>query len=344
VVRKIKALALVLTTASVLTACGGSDDVDFDAAAKDSLVLYSGRNEGLIKPLLEKFTKATGVKVTTRYGDGAELTATLLEEGNKTPASVFFSQDAGALGALQEAGRLEPLPAVVLNRVPSKFRSKQGQWVGVSGRARVLAYNTEEVTEKDLPDSVFDLTAPAYKGKVGFVPTNASFHAFVTAMRVSAGEQKTEQFLTAFKANEPKAYDRNGLLAEAVDKGDVPYGLLNHYYLYERADELGGLDKLQAGNHFFKAGDPGSLVNVAGVGVLKGKADERTAKLVDYLLGKEAQTYFGSATHEYPLIAGVPVVAEDLPPLSAVKGPDVDLSELNSLAQTLALLDKVGLT
>lgn len=341
---KLKALALALAGLSVLTACGGSGDGDLSDAAKDSLVVYSGRNENLVGPLFEKFTKATGIKVTPRYGDGAELTATLLEEGDKTPASVFFSQDAGALGALQEAGRLDPIPAAALQLVPATYRSSKGSWVGVSGRARVLAYNTDQVAAKDLPASVFDLTKPAFKGKIGYVPTNASFHAFVTAMRVSAGEQRTEQFLTDFKANNPKAYDRNGQLAEAVDKGDVPFGLLNHYYLYERADELGGIDKLHARNHFFRPGDPGSLVNVAGIGVLKGKTDARTAKLVDYLLGKEAQSYFGSATHEYPLVAGVPVVAAGLPPLASVKGPAVDLSELDSLDKTLALLDKVGLT
>lgn len=337
-------LAAALSLLLALTACSGSDGPSLEDAAKDSLVVYSGRNENLVGPLLKDFTKATGIKVTPRYGDSAELAATLLEEGDRTPASVFFSQDAGALGALQEQNRLAPLDPAVLALVPAKYRSATGVWIGVSGRARVLAYNTSLVRRADLPASVLDLTLPAYKGKVGFVPTNASFQAMVTAMRLSLGEDRTEQFLTAFKANEPKAYDRNGQLAEAVDKGEVPFGLLNHYYLYERADELGGYDKLQSANHFFARGDVGSLVNVAGVGVLAGKADERTAKLVSFLVGKQAQSYFGAQTHEYPLIAGVPVVGEGLPRLSDIRGPAVDLSELDSLDKTLALLDEVGLT
>lgn len=333
--------------ALVTVAACGSDTpkaVDLDDAAKKSLVVYSGRNENLIGPLFTQFTEKTGIKITPRYGDSAELAATLLEEGDRTPASVFFSQDAGALGALQDADRLAALDPTVLALVPVTYRSAKGSWVGVSGRARVLAYNTDQVRAADLPRSVLDLTRPAYKGKVGFVPTNASFQAFVTGLRVSLGEERARQFLVAFKANSPKAYDRNAQLAEAVDKGEVPFGLLNHYYLYERADELGGFEKLHARNHYFAAGDPGGLVNVAGVGVLKGKADSRTAALLNFLLGAEAQRYFGEKTHEYPLVSGVPAVGEGLPPLSSLKGPALDLSELDSLDKTLTLLDEVGLT
>lgn len=334
----------VLVAAALSAACGGNGGTSLSDAAKDSLVVYSGRNENLVGPLLERFTKATGIKVTPRYGDSAELAATLLEEGSRTPASVFFSQDAGALGALQDAQRLEKLPDSTLSLVPSRYRSATGAWVGVSGRARVLAYNTDAYAAADLPTSVLDLVRPEFKGKVGFVPTNASFQAMVTALRVTLGEAKTKAFLVAFKANDPKAYDRNAQLAEAVDKGEVPLGLLNHYYLYERADEVGGVGKLHARNHFFAPGDAGSLVNVAGVGVLKGKADTRTAALLAFLLGKEAQTYFAEETHEYPLVGGVAPVAEGLPALASVKGPEIDLSELHSLTATLALLDEVGLT
>lgn len=335
-------LAALLPVLS-LTACGDGAP-DLDQAAKDGLVVYSGRNEKLIGPLLADFEKATGTKVTVRYGDSAELAATLLEEGDKTPASVFLSQDAGALGALEEARRLAPVDQALLDKVPAHYRSVKGLWVGISGRSRVLAYNTEQVQAADLPSSVLQLTLSQYKGKVGYVPTNASFQAFVTALRVSLGEQKAKEFLVAFKANAPKAYDRNAQLAEAVDKGEVPFGLLNHYYLYERADELGGYDKLKAHNHFFAAGDPGALVNVAGVGVLQGKADARTQQLLSFLLGAKAQTYFGEKTHEYPLVTGVRPVGTDLPPLASLRGPDLDLADLKSLEETLALLDEVGLT
>ena len=344
-------LAALLTAALLATAgCGGSDGAgpqedDVAAAAEaGELVVYSGRNKKLIEPLLEKFTEDTGIEVAARYGGSAELAAQLLEEGERTPASVFLSQDAGALGALQDADRLTALDPAVLQKVPEKYRSAEGEWVGVSGRSRVLVYNPEMVAEADLPKSVFELTEPEYKGKVAFAPTNASFQSFVTAMRVSEGEQRTRTFLEGLKANDAQAYDGNIVIVDAVDKGEIPFGLVNHYYLYEKAAEAGGLEKVTARNHLFPGDDPGSFVNVAGVGVLAGKASEDAEAFVEYLVGQEAQRYFAEETKEFPLVEGVESDVPGLPPLESLQGPDVDLSELDTLEQTLALLDEVGLT
>ncbi|MBC7373656.1 MAG: extracellular solute-binding protein [Frankiales bacterium] len=335
-------LALLATAA-----CGSDTSPTISsegASSQQALVVYSGRNEKLIAPLLEQFTAATGIAVTPRYGGSAELAAQLLEEGSRTPASIFLSQDAGALGAMQEVGGLEPLPQATLDKVPAKYRSDQGAWVGVSGRSRVLIYNPTMIKAADLPKSVFELTDPAYKGKVGYAPTNASFQAFVTAMRVSAGEARTEQFLTGFAANDPQSFDGNIPIVEAVNAGTIPFGLVNHYYLYEKAAEAGGLDKLTARNYLFPGADPGSLVNVGGVGVLKGKGSASAQAFVDYLLSTPGQTFFAEQTNEYPLVAGVPVDLQGLPPLTELGGPAIDLSQLESLDQTLALLDKVGIT
>lgn len=338
------ALALLVL---LVAGCGTADrSTSPPAGDEDGLVVYSGRSEKLVKPLLDMFTQQTGVQLSVKYGSSAELAAQLLEEADKTPAALFLSQDAGALGALQDAGRFVALPAAQLDKVAPQFRSRTGSWVGLSGRARVLAYNSDQVKPVDLPRSVFALTGPSYRGKVGFAPTNASFQSFVTAMRVSVGEARTRAFLTALKANEPKAYEGNVLLLDAVDKGEVAFGLLNHYYLYEKAAEAGGLDKLKARNHFFPAGDPGALVNVAGVGALArdgGAADPRALQLVDFLLGAPAQEYFATETFEYPLVSGVPADAQ-LPPLASIDNPDIDLSELDTLSATLTLLDEVGLT
>jgi len=334
-----------------LAACGGDDTGATAAPTEDTasdagpLVVYSGRNENLVAPLLEQFTEATGIEVTARYGGSAELAAQLLEEGERTPADVFLSQDAGALGALQNADLLEPLDDAVLDRVPAQYRSAEGSWVGVSGRARVLVYNRDLVAEADLPQSVFDLTEPEYRGRVAFAPTNASFQSFVTGMRVTAGEERTREWLEGFAANDPQAYERNGLIVDAVNDGQVPMGLVNHYYLYEKAAETeGGLEALNARNHFFPGGDIGSLVNVAGVGVLPGNADDRTAAFVDFLLSEEGQTYFAEETKEFPLIDGVEADVPGLPSLESVDAPDVDLSDLDTLDETLRLLDEVGLT
>ncbi len=342
-------LALVLTAGLLVTACGSGsspseDDRVAAAAESGELIVYSGRNENLIGPLLEQFTEETGIKVTARYGGSAELAAQLLEEGERTPAAVFLSQDAGALGALQDADRLAALAPAALAKVPAKYRSAKDQWVGVSGRSRVLVYNPDLVAEADLPQSVFDLTGTEYKGKVGYAPTNASFQSFVTAMRVVSGEERTRDFLEGFRANDPQAYDRNSLIVDAVDSGEIPFGLVNHYYLYEKASEAGGLDKLTARNHLFPGDDLGSMVNVAGVGVLAGKTSEEASAFVDYLLGEQAQTYFAQETKEFPLVAGVQSDVPGLPPLESLQGPDIDLSELDTLEQTLTLLDEVGLT
>ena len=335
-VRALAAAALLATAA----ACGGSAE---QGSGDDALVVYSGRNEMLIGPLLARFTEATGIAVTPRYGDSASLAATLLEEGDRTPAAAFLSQDAGALGALQEAQRLAALPQAQLDRVPEAYRSAEGRWVGLSGRSRVLTYDSAVVQEADLPEDVFELTEPAYKGKVGIAPTNASFQSFVTALRVLEGEERAKAFLEGLVANDAQVYENNIAILDAVEAGQVPLGLSNHYYLYERAAVTeGGLEALDARNHFFDGGAE-ALVNVAGVGVLEGKADERTARLVDFLLSDESQRYFADDTKEFPLVDGVEPV-EDLPQIDELDAPDVDLSELDTLQQTQALLEEVGLT
>ncbi|MEU6883107.1 iron ABC transporter substrate-binding protein [Streptomyces sp. NPDC046712] len=332
--RTLSAFAAALLLTPALAACGSDEPA--------GLVIYSGRNENLVKPLIEKLEKHLGTTVEVRYGDSAELSAQLLEEGDKTEAGLFLSQDAGALGALSKEQRLKPLPQATLEKVAPAYRSSAGDWTGVSGRVRVLGYNPAQVPTP--PNSVHELVKPEWKGKIGFVPTNASFQAFVTGMRVLEGDEAARTWLKGLKANQPKAYENNLKVLEAVDKGEVSLGLINHYYWYEQAAEKGE-DKLKARIHYLPKGDPGGLVNVAGVGILKG-ADEKqakyTQKAVDYLLSSEAQTYFAEETKEYPLAAGVKT-AKGVPPLETLQPPKIDLGRLDSLKETLAMLQEVGL-
>lgn len=304
------------------------------------LVIYSGRSVNLVEPILEKFSKASGLKIEVRGGDSAELAAQILEEGDKTPADLFFSQDAGALGALSKAGLLAPLPTQVLDRVPARYRAADGTWVGTSGRSRVIIYDPRKVPQP--PKSVFELTDPKWRGQIGWAPTNASFQAFVTAMRVTSGEEKTRQWLEAMKANGTQVYPNNVAIRDAVDNGQLSMGLINHYYWYEKVAEVGA-DKVPSKLAFLPGDDPGALVNVAGVGILKSARHPAAAlRAVEYLLSPEAQQYFADETKEYPLAAGVPV-DPGLPPLDSLQGPKVDLGRLDSLQQTLALLKQVGL-
>lgn len=312
-------------------------------AAQDGgeITVYSGRNEDLIGPALAMFQEATGITVNARYGSTAEMAATILEEGDNSPADVFLAQDAGALGAVEEADRFAELPETTLAIVDPRFRSDDGEWVGLTARARVLVYNTDEFTAADLPTSVEDLTDEAWKGKVGWAPTNASFQSFITAFREIKGDDAAQAWLEQMMANETVIFDGNSAIVRAVAAGEISVGLVNHYYLYEiQAEEN---ETLPIANHFFAAGDVGSLVNVSGIGILTTASNPDGAQqLIDYLLGAEAQTYFAETTFEYPLLAGIPT-AEGLVPLEEIQGPDIDLSDLDDLDETLELLAEVGL-
>lgn len=328
--------ALLLVVVLTLAACGGDDA---GAGSDGELTVYSGRNEKLVGPLFKRFEQESGVKLEVRYGDSAELAATLAEEGENTPAELFFSQDAGALGAVADAGLLAELPAAALGKVDARWADPQGRWVGTSGRSRVVAYSTERVEESELPDSIFDFTKPEWKGRIGFAPPNASFQAFVSAMRLEAGEGRTKRWLEAIKANDPALLENNIQTEEAIAAGEIDVGFVNHYYLGELKAEKPGFP---VENHFLAKGDPGALVNVAGVGVL-GREDTADAqRLVTFLLGREAQEFFATETFEYPLADGVKAPA-NLPPLADLQGPGIELGALgDQLRGTLELLDEVG--
>jgi len=316
-------------------ACGDDDDSD-----GESVTVYSGRSEFLVKPLFEQFTKDTGIEVKVKYGDTAELAALIAEEGSKSPADVFFAQDAGALGALRAEDSFEKLADSVTGLVAAEYRSPDGTWVGVSGRARVIVYNPKLVQESELPDSVKDLTDAAWKGKVGWAPTNGSFQAFVTGLREVEGEDGAKAWLEGMLKNEVKSYQDNKSIVSAVAAGEVELGLVNHYYLFGFLEDQG--ESFNARNHYTAAGDAGSLVNVAGVGILKSAPEKDAAgKLVDYLLGESAQKYFSEQTFEYPLVSGIAADSR-IKPLSEVKPPALDLSDLQDLQGTLALLRSAG--
>jgi iron(III) transport system substrate-binding protein len=305
------------------------------------LVIYSGRSENLVGPLIEDFEQETGVNVEVRYGGTAEMAATILEEGDNSPADVFFAQDAGSLGALAQAGRLEKLPDEILNKVDARYRSPDGEWVGASGRARVLVYNTDQLQESDLPDSVFGLTDPKWANQVGWAPTNGSFQSFVSAMRQLNGEDATRQWLEDMIANGVQSYDNNVAIVEAVGKGEIQLGLANHYYLYRFLAEQG--EDFPARNYYFPDGGADALVNVAGAGVVNTTNQEELAlRFIDFLLTDEAQQYFANETDEYPLATTAVEVSPLLKPLSELNPPQIDLSDLNDLQGTLEMLQDVG--
>jgi iron(III) transport system substrate-binding protein len=331
--------AIALMAAVSLAGCAPAAEPTEPASETtqaEPLVVYAGRSEELVQPLLDQFTADTGIEVEVRYAGSAELAAQILEEGANSPADVFFAQDAGALGAVSKAGLLKTLDQGIRDLVPAQFGASDGSWVGVSGRVRVLSYNPAKVTE--LPTSVFDLAKPEYQGRVGIAPTNASFQAFVTAMRVIEGDAKTLSWLEAMKTN-GVVYEKNSAILDAVEAGEVDMGLINHYYWYAKAKEVGA-ENMTSKIAQFAANDIGNLKNVAGVGIL---SDNPSANVfVEYLLSQKGQQYFVEQTNEYPLVAGVEPVA-GLIPLSDIPAPDFDLNDLDSLEQTLELIRQAGL-
>ncbi len=303
-------------------------------------MVYSGRSEELVGPVFEQFEERSGIDVQVRYGETAELAATILEEGENSPADLFFAQDPGALGALNDEGRLRKLPQEILDRVPARFRADNGTWVGTSGRARVVAYNTEELNDGDLPDSILDFTDPEWEGRIGWAPTNGSFQAFVTALRELEGEDGAREWLEGIQANDPFEYPDNLTALEGVASGEVEVAFVNHYYLYQVQEEQG--ESVPVRNYYLQNGDPGALVLAAGAGVLDSAENPRAAEsFLDYALSEEAQQYFADETVEYPLVEGVET-DEDLVPLDEIQSPEIDLSNLDDLQGTLELLQETG--
>jgi len=307
-----------------------------------SLTIYSGRSEALVKPILDRFEAETGITVNLRAGGTAELAVALMEEGEASSADIFWAQDGGALGAVHAAGLFMALPDSLTSKVPSRFSNEAGTWIATSGRARTLAYAPARVDVDNLPQSIFDLTDSQYKGRIGWAPANGSFQAFVTGMRKMVGDERTLEWLIGMRDNEAQAYPRNSAIVQAIADGEVDMGLPNHYYLLRFKNDDADFPVEQT---FFAAEDPGNLVNVAGVGILK-TTDSPTAalRLASFLLSAEAQGYFTNDVNEYPVVDGVSPRAGLVPfnELTNIQ-PDLNLDALNDLEATLAMLREAEL-
>ena len=323
------ASGLLLAAGVVSGACGSSGD----------LVIYSGRSETLVDPIIQQFSDATGIGVKVKYAGTSQVAATLLEEGERTPADIFFAQDPGGLGVVEEM--LATLPDGILELVPAWARSPEGQWVGISGRARVVVYNTEKLTENDLPEDIFGFTDPKWEGKIGWPPRNASFQTMVTAMRVLWGEERAREWLQGIVANDPQEYEKNTPTVAAVGTGEVEVGFVNHYYLYRFLSEEG--ESFGARNYHLGSGGPGSLVMVAGAGILSSSDNREAAeKFLEFMLSTPGQQYFAGQTFEYPLVEGVQV-QRGLVSLEDIQRPELDLADLKDLQGTQRLLREVGI-
>ncbi|MGD2059509.1 MAG: iron ABC transporter substrate-binding protein [Acidimicrobiia bacterium] len=319
---------LVPALVFVIAACSSEDT---------PLIVYSGRSEELVQPLIDRFEEESGIDVEVRYGESTELAATLLQEGDATDGDVFYAQDPASLGSV--AGMMADLDSSILDRVDARFADREGRWVGTSGRVRVFVYNVS--TENDLPQNIDEAIDPMWTGSLGVAPTNGSFLAFVSAMILERGEEGTLQWLKALADIDPQEFPGNSPIVAATDSGELEGGLVNHYYLLRLRAEGEGND---SENWFIPAGDVGSLVMPAGAGIMAGSDMPGEAlRFIEFLLSAPAQEYFASETFEFPLIDGVDP-AEGLPDLDEINAPDIDLSRLaDTLDDATRLVTEAGL-
>jgi len=335
-----KATAIVLATiVAALSLAAGAATAP---AQTTSLTIYSGREERLVKPIMDRFTRETGIELKVRYAGSTSLATALVEEGRNSPADVYWSQEPGTLGLVAARGLLARLPQATVGKVPTRFSTRSRRWVGTSGRSRVLVYNTNELQKSELPASVWGLTNSRWKGKIGIAPTNASFQAFLGATIHLYGEARVRAWLRGLEANDVSFYPNNTTVVQAVGRGDIEVGLVNHYYLYNL---LADTPNLPVKNYWFRDGDPGNLVLAAGVGVVSATQKSAAAqRFVDFLLSKWAQRFIarGPGAAEYPLVKGVPR-RPGLPALSSIKGPKYTLGRLSAdLAPAVQLMLEEG--
>ncbi|WP_142858557.1 extracellular solute-binding protein [Salinigranum halophilum] len=305
------------------------------------LTLYSGRGEALVGELISYIEELyPDFTVRPRYNSASDLVNQIQTEGGNSPADVFFSVNAGALGALKDAGRTVELPQEVLDLVRAEFHDPDGQWVGTSGRARTIPYNTDSLSDADVPDDIFAFPeTEALRDSIGWAPTYSSFQAFITAMRVLNGEEETRAWLEGMQELGVQEFSDEFLVSQAVADGEINAGFANHYYIQR---VLAGRPNAPISTAFTE-GDAGAIFNVAGALVMD-TAEDRTlaSNFVRHLLSAEAQDYFARTTFEYPLVSGVDPIGE-LPSIDELNPPQgLDLTQLSDLEGTVRLLRDVG--
>ncbi len=313
------------------------------APASADLTLYSGRGETLVAPIIAAFETETGIRVNVRYGGTSELAVLLLEEGANSPADLYWAQDVGALGAV--AALMAELPAATQERVPGVYRDAQGRWIATSGRTRLLAHNTA-VDPATLPRTLADMADPDFRGRFALAPTNGSFQAHVTALRVAAGDDFALDWLKGVAANEPLIVRNNTAGYQAVADGEADFFWTNNYYLgrFLTADA-----EFPVAHASFEEGDIGNLMMAAAIGVLDTSEHKDEAQaFVDFLLSQTAQQYFVGSVYEFPVTGAVispaAFTGKVLPYEAAVKAaPEFDLNALGDLEGTLRLLTEAGL-
>ena len=305
-------------------------------ALEGELTVYSGRGEFLVGELVSYIDDLyDDFDLTVRYNSSTDHVNAIINEGEGSPADVFYSVNAGSLGALADAGRAQALPDDVAGKVREEFRTEQ--WVGTSGRARTVPYNTDEYDESDLPDDIMAYPEE-FDGDLGWAPSYGSAQAFVTAMRQLEGDEATREWLEAMVERGAATYPDEFRTCQEIADGEIDAAFTNHYYIQRVLDGNPEAPIATA----FTEGDAGAVFNVAGAAVVDTASDaDLAANFVRHLLSAEAQDYFARSTFEYPLIPDVEPIG-DLPTIDELDVPDIDLAELSDLEPTIDLMREAG--
>jgi iron(III) transport system substrate-binding protein len=325
--------APVATTAAASTAQPAASDV--------RLTFYNAQHEDLITAMVQGFTRETGIAVDIRSGKDFELANQIVQEGASSPADAFVTENSPAMQIVDSKGLFAPVDQATRAQVPDRFSSSTGNWIGVAARATVLVYNPSLLPESGLPASIMDLSKPEWKGKVGFAPTGADFQAIVSAVVSVKGTSATGEWLRGLKAN-GNVYSGNGAVLRAVNAGEVPAGIIYHYYWYKDQAESGA-NSSNTQLYFFPNKDPGGFVSVSGLGALKSSKHPKEAQmLLQYLTGPHGQQVLADSTAlEYTVNPAVAPNAR-LKPFAALSIPDVDNGHLNG-PEVIDLMQQAGL-
>lgn len=327
------ALASTLLTASTLSGCGvfGSPD----------LVIYNAQHEQLLDELIPLFEEESGLDVELRHGKDLEMANQITEEGEDSPADVFLTENSPAMTIVDNAGLFTELPEAVTATIPDDYVPADRTWTGFLARSTVAMYNTDTMTEADMPASILDFADPEWEGRVAFSPTGADFQAIVSAVLELEGEEATRTWLEGLEAN-GVIVQNNLVVMQSVDSGEVDAGIAYHYYWYRDREE-NGTDSDTSALHFFGDQDPGAFLSISGAGILASSEKQAEAEeFLTWLTGTEAQQAMAeSYALEYPLNPDASLDPA-VKPFGELEPPQVDVSSLNG-PQVTELMTEAGL-
>ncbi len=307
------------------------------------MTIYTGQHEELVQDLANKFTAKTGIKITIRAGEDADLANQLIEEGAGSPADIFLSEEPGPIGMLDAKGLLAKVDASTLAEVDKRLVPGTGNWMPYAARSRVIYYNPKLTSVDQLPHSIMDLTQSQWKGKFGYAPSGA-FTSTVSYLINTIGADKTLDWLKGIKANGVNE-QTNGKIRDAVEAGQIGFGLSNHYYWWVLANSKGGPDKLTSKLYYFDHPDAGGLLLASGAAVAKASKHQAEAQQFLAWLGSAGggqQVIASDPAAQYPVAPGVQSTV-GLQPLSDLHAPDVDQSVFADSSVAKDLIIKSGI-